>query len=144
MRRCLQCQPASVGTESTHWRAGTCGSTWSVRWAATSHILRALQEGQTPLALHENGMIRSWPQSSHLARANPVGEDAAPEVAPEQDRSGPLLGPGENVVGCTQQGHTTQAHDDEAERERRLSRPVLDALHQAGLSRMFTFGHWAV
>ena len=29
-------------------------------------------------------------------------------------------------------------HSDEAERERRLSRPVLDALHEAGLLRMFT------
>ena len=29
-------------------------------------------------------------------------------------------------------------HSDEAERDRRLSRPVLDALHEAGLLRMFT------
>lgn len=31
-----------------------------------------------------------------------------------------------------------QEHNAEAERERRLSRPVLDALHEAGLLRMFT------
>lgn len=31
-----------------------------------------------------------------------------------------------------------QEHREEAERERRLSRPVLDALHEAGLLRMFT------
>jgi hypothetical protein len=31
-----------------------------------------------------------------------------------------------------------RAHKDEAERERRLSKPVLDALTQAGLMRMLT------
>jgi len=31
-----------------------------------------------------------------------------------------------------------QEHNEEAERERRLSRPVLDALHETGLLRMFT------
>jgi hypothetical protein len=43
------------------------GSTWSVRWAATSHMRRALQEGQMPRPLHENGISRSWPQSSQRA-----------------------------------------------------------------------------
>ena len=31
-----------------------------------------------------------------------------------------------------------QEHNAEAERERRLSRPVLDALHESGLLRTFT------
>lgn len=31
-----------------------------------------------------------------------------------------------------------QKHNEEAERERRLSRPVLDALYETGLLRMFT------
>jgi hypothetical protein len=34
-------------------------------------------------------------------------------------------------------------HRDEAERERRLSPPVLGALHEAGLLRMCTRGRWA-
>ena len=40
-------------------------------WAATSHMRRALQEGQMPRPLHENGISRSWPRSSQRALANP-------------------------------------------------------------------------
>ncbi len=35
-------------------------------------------------------------------------------------------------------GPVIKAHSEEAERERRLSRPVLDALHESGLLRMYT------
>lgn len=35
------------GTDSTHWRTGNRGRTWSARWAAASTIRRVLQAGQT-------------------------------------------------------------------------------------------------
>jgi len=41
------------GSESTHWRTGSGGSTASLRWAARSTIRRVLQEGHTPRPLHE-------------------------------------------------------------------------------------------
>jgi hypothetical protein len=47
------------GIEKTHWRVGTCGSTRSTRWAASSAILRPPHEGQKARPLHENGTSRS-------------------------------------------------------------------------------------
>lgn len=37
-----------LGTESTHWRTGRRGKTWSLRCAAVSTIRRVVHEGQTP------------------------------------------------------------------------------------------------
>ena len=60
---------ASGGTAPTGARVGAAD--WSVRWAATSAIRRVLHEGQMPRPLQEKAIRRSWPQSSHRARANP-------------------------------------------------------------------------
>jgi len=35
-----------LGTESTHWRTGRRGKTWSLRCAAVSTIRRVVHEGQ--------------------------------------------------------------------------------------------------
>ncbi len=42
-----------LGTESTHWRTGRRGKTWSLRCAAVSTIRRVVHEGQTPRPLQE-------------------------------------------------------------------------------------------
>ena len=77
--------PLAVFDPPQAWiaRAGRCGSTWSVRWAATSHMRRALHEGPMPRLLHENGISRSWPPSSQAGPGEAVGQNAALEVAPE-------------------------------------------------------------
>jgi hypothetical protein len=59
------------GRESTHWRTGSGGRTWSVRWAATSTMRRALQEGQTPRPLQEKATRRSAAHASQRMRAKP-------------------------------------------------------------------------
>ena len=40
-----------IGSDSTHWRTGTCGMTWSTRCAAVCAIRRAPHEGQKPRRL---------------------------------------------------------------------------------------------
>jgi hypothetical protein len=59
------------GREKTHWRTGSGGRTWSVRWAATSTMRRALQEGQTPRPLQEKATRRSAAHASQRMRAKP-------------------------------------------------------------------------
>ena len=49
----LQVVRRRLGTDSTHWRTGRWGNTWSVRCAAASAIRRVLHEGQTPRPLQE-------------------------------------------------------------------------------------------
>jgi hypothetical protein len=50
------------------------GNTSSTRCAAVSTIARELQDGQTPGALHENGMIKSLWQPSQCAHAKPLAK----------------------------------------------------------------------
>ena len=45
---------AQRGNESTHWRTGTQGNTWSTRCSAVPCILRVVHDGQIPRFLHEN------------------------------------------------------------------------------------------
>jgi hypothetical protein len=51
-------------------RTGSGGGTWSARWAATSTIRRALQQGQAPGPLQENATRRSAAHASQRMRAN--------------------------------------------------------------------------
>jgi len=51
--------------------AGTGGSTASVRWAATSTMRRAPQEGQAPRPVQEKATRRSVAQPSQRRRAKP-------------------------------------------------------------------------
>ena len=64
-------QRAQRGSERTHCRTDTRGSTRSVRWIAVSCMRRALQDGQSPLFLHENATSRSCPQEPQCTRAKP-------------------------------------------------------------------------
>jgi hypothetical protein len=48
-----------LGTESTTWRTGMWGKTFSTRWAAVSAMRLALQEGQAPRPLQENATRKS-------------------------------------------------------------------------------------
>jgi hypothetical protein len=50
-----------VGSVSTHWRTGTCGSTASTRCATSWAIRRPPQLEQKPLRLQEKGTKRSKP-----------------------------------------------------------------------------------
>ena len=59
----LQEGTQAVGHGEHPRRTGRGGGTWSVGWAATSYMRRALHEGQTALPLHENGISRSHPTS---------------------------------------------------------------------------------
>jgi hypothetical protein len=40
--------------DNTHWRTGTDGMTWSIKYAAVSDIRLAPHEGQNPRRLQEN------------------------------------------------------------------------------------------
>ena len=42
---------SGIGSDSTHYRTGTCGMRWSTRWAAVYDIRRAPHEGQNPRRL---------------------------------------------------------------------------------------------
>ena len=50
---------SSKGNDSTHWRKGTSGATWSITKAAVLHILRPAQLGQRPRLPQENGTSKS-------------------------------------------------------------------------------------
>ncbi len=52
LSRCMWYR-SRFGTDSTHWRTGRRGKTWSVRCAAVSAMRRVLHEGQTPRPLQE-------------------------------------------------------------------------------------------
>ena len=58
-----RCQRTRLGADSTHWRYGTRGRTWSVRWAALSTIRRVAHDGQTSLPLQLDEIGESWPQA---------------------------------------------------------------------------------
>jgi monomeric isocitrate dehydrogenase len=53
-----------LGTDSTHWRYGTRGSTWSIMWAAVSTMRRVAHEGQMSRLLQLNAIMKSWPQAA--------------------------------------------------------------------------------
>ena len=40
-----------IGSDSTHWRTGTCGMTWPTRCAAVCAMRRAPHDGQKPRRL---------------------------------------------------------------------------------------------
>jgi hypothetical protein len=54
---------SGIGRESTHWRTGTCGITWCIRWAAVcaSSVFGLGEEGRCVL-LHQSvqrGLFRA-------------------------------------------------------------------------------------
>jgi len=59
------------GSESTHCRTGTSGSTRSTNCAAVSAMRRPSHEGQKPRPLHEKAATRSRPQPSQCTRTKP-------------------------------------------------------------------------
>ena len=66
-----QSQHTRLGTDSTHWRNGTRGSTWSVMWAAVSTMRRVAQEGKMSRPLQQNATRKSCRQEAQYTRANP-------------------------------------------------------------------------
>jgi hypothetical protein len=66
-----QAQRGVIGSDSTHWRTGTCGMTWSTRCAAVCAIRRAPHDGQDPRRLQLNATSLSWPQSPQRSRRKP-------------------------------------------------------------------------
>ncbi|BBB10720.1 glycoside hydrolase family 31 (plasmid) [Sphingopyxis sp. EG6] len=57
-----------LGTESTHWRTGRRGKTWSLRCAAVSTIRRVVHEGQTPRPLQEKATKGSVANSDTVSK----------------------------------------------------------------------------
>jgi hypothetical protein len=74
---------SSKGTLSTHWRTGTSGRTWSVKWAAVAHMRRALHEGTNaaPLARERYEQLRTARRAWRAKES--VGVDAALQIGPE-------------------------------------------------------------
>jgi len=64
-------QRAQRGSESTHWRTGTCGRTPSTSRAAVSCIRRVVHDGQKPRPLQDKPTSSSSPQSRQRTRAKP-------------------------------------------------------------------------
>ena len=62
---------SGIGSESTHWRTGTWGMTWSTRCAAVCDMRRAPHDGQNPRRLQLKASNLSWPQSPQRRRRNP-------------------------------------------------------------------------
>ena len=60
-----------IGSDSTHWRTGTCGMTWSTGCAAVCAMRRAPHAGQNPRRLQLNATRLSWPQSPQRRRRKP-------------------------------------------------------------------------
>ena len=59
---------SGMGSDSTHWRTGTRGMTWSTRCAALRDMRRAPHEGQNPRRLQLNTKSLSWAQSAQRRR----------------------------------------------------------------------------
>src|SRR5450432_252462 len=70
---------SSNGTERTHCRSGTSGTTWSAKWAAVPHMRRALQDGHTPRFLHDSAISKSLPHVRHRSQ-KAVRQDPALQV----------------------------------------------------------------
>ena len=54
---------SEIGSDSTHCSTGTCGMTWSTRWAAVCDIRRAPHERQNPRRLQLKANSLPWPHS---------------------------------------------------------------------------------
>jgi len=67
----MRCGRSRLGTDSTHWRIGTTGTTLFLRWAVTSAMRRFVHDGQTHRPLQLKATSRSCRQSVQRARANP-------------------------------------------------------------------------
>ena len=77
---------SGMGNDSTHWRTGTCGMTWSTRCAVVCAFRRALHEGQKPRRLQLNTTSLLWPQppqSPQRSRRKPWARTAAFEEGVE-------------------------------------------------------------
>jgi hypothetical protein len=61
-----------MGSDSTHWRTGTWGMTWSTRCAAVCAMRRAPHDGQNPRRLQLKATSLSWPQSPQRSRRKTV------------------------------------------------------------------------
>jgi hypothetical protein len=62
---------SGIGSDNTHCRTGTCGITWSPRWAAVCDMRRAPHDGQNPRRLQLKASSLSWPHSSQRSRRKP-------------------------------------------------------------------------
>ncbi len=62
---------SGMGSDSTHWRTGTRGMTWSSRCAAVCDMRRAPHEGQNPRRLQLNATSLSCLQSAQRRRGPP-------------------------------------------------------------------------
>ena len=60
-----------IENDSTDWRTGTVGMTWSTRWAAASAMRRVPHEGQMPGRLQEKATNFSSAQPSKRNRRKP-------------------------------------------------------------------------
>ena len=72
-----------MGSDSTHWRTGTRGMTWSTRCAAVCAMRRAPHDGQKPRRLQLNATSLSWPQSPQRSLRKPWARMAAFEEGVE-------------------------------------------------------------
>ena len=61
----------SQGSDRTHWRTGTAGSTSSTMRAAKAAMRRPPQQGQKPRPLQEKGTSLWWSQLVHWSQAKP-------------------------------------------------------------------------
>ena len=68
---CMRWGRSRLGTDSTHCRIGTIGTTLSLRWSANSAMRRFVHDGQTQRPLQLKATSRSWQQSAQRARASP-------------------------------------------------------------------------
>ena len=64
-------QASQGGNDTTHWRTGTLGMTWSTRWAAASAMRRVPREGQMPRRLREKATNFSSAQPLQRKRRKP-------------------------------------------------------------------------
>ena len=62
---------SAIGRDSTHCRTGTCGMTWSTRWAAVCVMRRAPHDGHNPRRLQLNASRLSWPHSPQRSLRKP-------------------------------------------------------------------------
>ena len=62
---------SAIGSDSTHWRTGTCGMTWSTRCAAVCDMRRAPHDGQNPRRLQLKASSLSWPHSPQRSLRKP-------------------------------------------------------------------------
>ena len=72
-----------IGSDSTHWRTGTRGKTWSTQCAAVWAMRRAPHDGQKPRRLQLKATSLSCPQSPQRRRRKPWARTAAFEKGVE-------------------------------------------------------------